>query len=225
MENTTDSSVPSAVPASLPASPAIRPGRSASRFLFESLLIVISVVLGFAVTQWRESVVERRLAARVVSDVVVEVQANLAQVQEQFARHERLVQQLELALAEVDAADPALSGLDFVFSRIGPDFAGRPLRSAAWEAAISSGSLRLVDYEIAAALSEIYVGQEEMYDALTYQTASAIFAPDTFDPARRGPVARMLQGLMIEVSGRERFLLDIYERHLPLLREAAARAE
>jgi hypothetical protein len=216
MENANDHPVPATQPS--------RAARTPSRFLFESLLIVLSVVLGFAVTQWRDSVAERRLAARAVADVLIEVQANLAQIEEQLARHQRMVDLLEPAMAELDAADPSVSGLEFYFSRVGPSPAGGQLRQVAWDAAVSSGSLRLVDYEIAAVLSEIYVAQEELYDEFQYQTGAAIFVPDTFDPARRQAVARMLQGLTIEVTGRESLLKEVYERNLPRLHFASATA-
>jgi hypothetical protein len=185
------------------AAPATYSARAPSRFLFESLLIVLSVVLGFVVTQWRDSVAEQKLAARVLANVLIEVQANLAQIDEQILQHESVVAGLSKGMANLDSAPPELVGLDFVFSQVGGNFAGKPLRQAAWDAAVSSGSLRLIDYEVAAALSEIYVGQEDMYDALMFQAGTMLFTPDTFDPARREAVVKMILSLVTELRGRE----------------------
>jgi hypothetical protein len=218
MESTPD---PSAEPATPPTS-SPRVGRMPSRFLFESLLIVISVALGFVVTQWRESVVEGELAARVLADVLVEVEANLGQIDAQMAKHKQVIEDLVAGLPSLDAAAPDQSGLDFIFSHIGGDFSGRPLRQAAWDAAVSSGALRLIDYEIAAVLSDIYVSQEKAYDPLLIQTTSIIFAPSTFDPARRKEVVLMFRWFMEEAVGREKLLKEKYEEYLPQLQRAVA---
>ena len=191
--------------------------RFPSRLLFESLLIILSVALGFVVAQWRERAAELELAARVLHDVVVEIEDNLAAVEGQIARHEAIIERL----AEVDVSDPEQSGLDLIFRQVGGDLSGRPLRQAAWDAAVSSGALRLIDYNIAAALSEIYVAQENVYTQFLHQTTSAIYIPDTFNPARRREVVQMFRWLMQEAAGRERFVRDLYLEHLPNLRDAA----
>lgn len=212
-----------AMPMNPVAAPSTYHERPRSRFLFESLLIVLSVVLGYVVTQWRERVAEEELAARVLDDVFVEVQANLEQVDAQIARHRQIAADLEAAMPGLAAAPPEQSGLQFLFNTVGGDFSGRPLRRAAWDAAVSGGALRLVDYEVAAILSDIYVAQDNVYEALLLQTNLIVFAPDTFDPERRQEVLMMMRSLLDEAIGRETLMKQKYEEYLPRLREAAAR--
>ena len=62
-----------------PFTPQIR--KSVVHWMAEGLLIVVSVALGFAVSQLGESREERRLAARVLNGVGAEVEYNLATVE------------------------------------------------------------------------------------------------------------------------------------------------
>ena len=72
----------------------------------------------------------------------------------------------------------------------------------------------------AAALSEIYVGQQDSYTHLVQQTVPAIFAPDTFRPESQRESLQVIRWLIVEVEGRERFVRDIYKQHLPRLQAA-----
>src|ERR1051326_6367613 len=75
-------------------------GKSAGHWLFEGLLIVVSVALGFAVTQYRESRANRELASRVRKGLQSEVEHNLAILEPQIAMHKRWLQALNRSLDE-----------------------------------------------------------------------------------------------------------------------------
>ena len=192
---------------------------SGPRLLFESVLIVISVVLGFAVNEWRQARADRLLVGSVLRNVRAEVELNLSQIEQQIERHQRMIRAFE-AHASLDRSRSAWDVAVDVMRKMGGGFETLPLRQAAWDAAVSSGALRLMDYQMAAVLSEIYVGQQDSYTRLVEQTTPAIFAPDTFRPESQRESLQVIRWLMVEVEGRERAVRDIYKRHLPGLQAA-----
>jgi hypothetical protein len=73
-----------------------------------------------------------------------------------------------------------------------------------------------MDYQIAAALSEVYGGQDS-YTRVVDQMVSGIFTSDTFRPTSGRESLQVIRWLLVELEGRERFVRDLYRRHLPQL--------
>jgi hypothetical protein len=194
---------------------------SASRMLFESVLIVISVALGFVVTEWRQQTADRHLRDSVLQNVRTEVQGNLAQVERQIGRHQAMI----TAFDAVDPTNSSQSAWDIalgIMRQMGGGLETLPLQRAAWDAGVSSGALRLMDYPIAASLSEIYASQDS-YSRLVEQTVPNIYTPDTFRPGSRRESLQVIRWMIAEVEGRERAVRDTYKRHLPRLQAAIVR--
>jgi len=192
----------------------------ASRLLFEAALIILSVALGFAVTEWRQNRADRELVARVIENVRIEVELNLAQLEQQIVRHQQMIKMFESA----DVSDSGKSAWDIaleIMMKMGGGMDTLPLRQAAWDAAVSSGALRLMDYDLTAALSDIYVSQHDAYTTTALQSVPAIFTPDTFRPGSQREALLVIRWLIVEMEGRERFVRDIYQRHLPALQAAS----
>jgi hypothetical protein len=188
---------------------------SASRLLFESVLIVMSVALGFLVTEWRQQTTDRHLRDSVLQNVRTEVEGNLVQVEKQITRHQAMIaafDAVEPATATQSAWDIALG----IMRQMGGGLETLPLERAAWDAGVSSGALRLMDYPMAASLSEIYATQDS-YSRLVDQTVASIYTPDTFRAGSRRESLQVIRWMIVEVEGRERAVRDTYKRHLPRL--------
>ena len=203
-------------------------GKTLGHWLLEGLFIVISVALGFWVTQVREERQGHELAARVLTGLQAEVQHNLATV-EPF---------IDIQLKWIDAMGKFGSSTDrqtdfpvcpTSSTACGMFFATRPdlgeiktnfpiFRRAAWDTALSTGALRLVDYDLAAGLSEIYQMQDLFKSNLEKVGPSST---DWFDPAARDAAARKTYMAMVEVLYDERqLLLPLYRKYLPLIAAA-----
>ena len=193
-------------------------GDRSSRLLFESVLIVASVALGFLVTEWRQRAADRDLAQRILTGVVEEVTANRARIAEQIARHDAMIATLRSIQPSGDR-----SAWDIITSSLESGTETMPMRRAAWDAAVSSGALRLIDYDITARLSDIYGFQEHGYGRATVGIGEGLFVPETFAPGRAPEIIAMFTALVSEVRGQETYLLSIYDTHLPAIQAAAAR--
>jgi len=206
-------------------------GRTLGHWLLEGLFIVTSVALGFWVTQFREERQNRELAARILKGLEAEVQNNLSTLEPFADIQDRWVD----ALANLgDAKDrrtgfpvcPTSSTACGVFFATRPDLgnikSSFPLfRRAAWDTAVSTGALRLLDYDLVAALSEIYQMQELFRGNME---KIGISSTDWFDAGAREAAVRKLYMAMVELQYDERqLLLPLYRRSLPLISTAIGR--
>lgn len=186
--------------------------------MIETMLILVSIGVGFAAAEFDDYREDRELAAVVLRNVRAEVEANAALLDSLVVQHRTWAD----ALGEVDLARAGGSAYETLFVTR-PDAGvtiGVPLKSAAWNTAVSTGALRLLEYDIAAAFSEIYGYQELMTENHNRFVASALYDRAAFDPATQRATVRLMHGIMSEIAGNEQVLLDLYRKHLPLLREA-----
>src|SRR5256885_8346751 len=199
-----------------------KPGKTSAHWLLEGLFIVISVALGFGVAQYRESRANHELAARVLKSLRAEVEHNLSTLEPFVPRHLTWME----ALAKADVSKGTQTGLDVYFATRPASPAGAVanfafLRRSAWDAAVSGGMLRLIDYDVAAALSDIYVTQQIATANVERLVNGPFSSTATFDPASRAASVRMLWLTMADIQSSEAALLDLYRKHLPAIRAAA----
>ena len=202
----------------------VRARRALPHWLLEGLFIVISVALGFGVAQFGEYRSNRDLARRALTSLQSEVEGNLALLEPLVPIHRRWSN----ALRTADTSNGAQSGLDILFATRPPLPPKSPpfpvLRRSAWDATVSSGAVRFIDYGIAEALSEIYRAQEIATSNVDRLANGALTTPATFDPANRVSAARLLWLTIEDIAVAEANLLDLYQRHLPAIRAAVAAA-
>jgi hypothetical protein len=203
-------------------------GKTSGHWLLEGVFIVISVALGFWVAQVREERQSHELAARVLRGLEAEVQYNLATLEPFLDIQQKWLDAMERLGAATDRQTgfpvcPTSSTACGVF------FATRPnlgeiktsfpiFRRAAWDTALSTGALRLVDYDLAAGLSEIYQMQDLFRGNLEKVGVSST---DWFDAAARDAAVRKQYMAMVELQYDERqLLLPLYRKYLPLITAA-----
>jgi hypothetical protein len=205
----------------------VKVGKGIGALLIEGGFIVVSVLLGFAVAQYGERRADRELAQRALSGLQAELEFNLALVEPYVAFHRAHVKTLQPHVVFDGAApEPAVSGLSGfqLFLRTRPPLppnveADSPLvRRAAWDAAASSGALRLIDYDLIASLSSIYQMQEHLAEAAArVPVTSTAF----FDPREALATVRQARAALAEVAWAEESLVKLYRQHLPAVRAAA----
>jgi hypothetical protein len=192
--------------------------RKPLHWLLEGVFIVVSVVLGFSLTELGEYRNERELAARMLASIRAEVEYNRAALAP-FVPVHRAWQE---ALEREDPSNGTGSAIDVLFAtrpKLPPEFRTNVplLRRAAWDTALSTGALRLIDYDLAAGLSEIYGMQE--YAGTTFPR---LFSdPSFFDPVGRSATIKLAQTTMRELTFAEESLLAFYDKHLPAIRARA----
>jgi hypothetical protein len=196
-----------------------RSGVSSGRWFAEAVVILASVAMGFAASEFGQYRQEQGLARTVIRQLREEVEQNEA------ALAARVVTQRawQKALASPDAKFAEKSAFDtlILVRPEGSGSIGVPLKSAAWAMAVSTGALRLLGHDVASALSEIYSLQNAMTEYHNRIVSAALYVPTAFDPAVNVVSTRLLSAVMGEVVGNEEALRDLYRRHLPLLRRSS----
>jgi hypothetical protein len=204
-------------------------GRTVGHWLLEGFFIVVSVALGFWVTQLREDRENRQLVTRVLKGVDTEVRYNVAALEPFLDVEQRWIKAIETAGTATDRPSafpvcPTSATACGLFFATRPDLGNAKgsfpiLRHAAWDTALSTGALRLVDYELASGLSEIY----QMQDLLRgVQEKIGESDTDWYDPAVRPAAGRKLYMLMVELEYDHRqLLLPLYRKYLPLISQGA----
>jgi hypothetical protein len=190
------------------------------RWLAEGVLVLASVLIGFAVSEFGQYRDERGLADSVLQGVRAEVEVNEAALAVLEPQHRAWLAAMTLA----DLSPANRSAVEILVDSRPADSAtiGVPLKRAAWQMAISSGALRLLDYEVASALSEIYSFQDLMTENHNRIVSTTLYSTPAFERSSGDAALRMLRGVMSEIAGNEKALLDIYRKHLPLLRRATS---
>ena len=169
------------------------------------------MALGFGVAQYGEYRDNRQLAARALESLQAELEHNLAMLEPMVPIHNTWVD----ALAKADTSKSSQSGLNVYFATrpVLPADAKSTfpfLRRSAWDAALSGGALRLIDYDVATALSEIYRLQEIATDNVDRLAKGALSSTATFDPASRVATVRLLWLTLADIASAESALLDLY---------------
>jgi hypothetical protein len=89
------------------------------------------------------------------------------------------------------------------------------------DVALSGGALRLIEYEVAAVLSDIYRVQEIATGNVDRLANGVLTSATPFDPANRLASVRLLWLTLADIASAEAILLDLYRQHLPTIRAAA----
>jgi hypothetical protein len=197
--------------------------RARSFLVVESLLIIVSVALGFALAQFGEARADRQLAERALISLMDEIERNLATLQPLVPVHEEWV----AALANPTTANDAMTAVDVLFATRPPLPAGTEtpfpsLRQSAWDAAVSGDALRLIDYDVSTVLSEIYRLQEQVGNNVERLADGALSAAASYDPEQRAPSIRLLWLTVADILAAERGLMAQYQEHLPTIRDAVS---
>jgi len=203
--------------------PATATGRSARHWLFEGALIVVSVLLGFGLSEFREVQAERDMTGRVLNGIRAEIEYNVSVLEPFVPMHSRWMD----ALAKVDASEGSQTGLEVWFETRPPlpldGTAPFPsLRRSAWDAAVAGGALRLIDYEVAAALADVYGMQDQATANVQRLATGALSTPAIYEATSRSASVRLLALTLADIHSAEALLLARYRQHLPAVIEAAS---
>jgi hypothetical protein len=190
-------------------------GRPATRLAFDSVIIVASVLLAFGLNEWRSERAERHLSENVIEGLHAELTANLALMERMQPVHANLAQAIAELSPEALGGRPAFA---IIMERRQDDGSlVVPPAEAAWQTAVSTGALRLLDYETVATLSRIYNGQEDGLGRTTARLADIVFSVTMFDPAVGSEAAQVILALMRELAAQEEHLIREYRLGLERL--------
>jgi hypothetical protein len=202
--------------------PASASRKNVVHWVLEGLLIVVSVMLGFGVSELREARAERDLTARVLNGIRTEIEHNVAALEPFVPMHTQWMQ----ALVKGGTTAGHQTGLQVWFATRPPlPLDGTSpfplLRRSAWDAAVAGGTLRLIDYDVAAALADVYGMQEQAAANIQRLANGPLSTTAVYEPESRDASVRLLWLTLADIQAAEALLLERYREHLPAIVAAA----
>lgn len=182
------------------------------RALFESVLIVFSILLALALDQWKEDQEIEALVNRSVASFEREIRLNKSRIEDISAYHNGL-QQLLTEQGDGHRLRSVKEFRDVMSALQSP-----PLLSSAWETALATGVLGRMDYEMVAALSLTYSAQLRFDEA--YQSNSrTLLAPANLDEDKLDVTVFYAARFVADVTRTESELVVFYEQTLAMIEE------
>lgn len=120
------------------------------RVLFESALIVLSILVALGLDEWRENREDEETVQLALSNFVREIQQNQASVEDSapFNQGLRSVLRNRYHTNDIGSVDEFVNMVE--------SYAPAVLQSTAWETALATGSLAKMEYDLVSALSLTY---------------------------------------------------------------------
>ena len=142
--------------------------------MFESALIVVSILVALGLDEWRQKREDQELAQNSLSTFIIEIQQNRIRVEDAAPFDQGLRQVLQSHYRDDD-----IGSVDEFVSMV-ESYSPAALQSTAWDTALATGSLAKMEYTVVTALSLTYslqnryarVTQTGMHDLTSPQNLS-----------------------------------------------------
>ncbi len=187
----------------------------------EAVLIVFTVSLALALSEWRSSVKEEQTRKTVLRNIISELEDNKADLEQKMPYHKAMSEKLNQYVSS-DSLWNTLnykSGMEAMIQILDRGIWNPKLQSGAWRSAELSGVVNSFDYETLYKLSNVYSVQEEGPDNTWKQLAKLFVDPDSYDPSNARRLGSMLSLGFGELYSQERSLIGSYTEVLNHLKE------
>ncbi len=182
------------------------------RVVFESLLIVVSILLALALDKWQEDLEIEELVHRSVQSFEQEVRQNKMRVEDVAPYHIGLQE----ILTRLDEGEGVKSLMEY--RNIMEGFQATLLLRTAWDTSVATGALSRMDYELVAALSQTYDAQNR-FNELYSIGSNAILTSARLNVENLDLSIYNAIRFMSEVTAAEAHLEAVYEVTLDLIQE------
>ena len=191
--------------------------QSIGRLLLEAALIVLGVLLGLTLNQWRETRNDDQRAALALRQIEDEIRYNLAQVESSLPNHQAFRDSVGVMLQRFREHPEILNG--FTIFTIRSNFTGFKaplLQTTAWQLAQNTGTINHFDYEQAAELSKLYA-QQAFYQKKLDRLSENFYVASNMDPSHMMGLATALFIVTNDILIQERRLTKRYPEMLEKL--------
>ena len=184
------------------------------RAFFESTLIVLGVVLGFWVNEWRENRQREADGRAAIERVAIELRNNREAVARVLPYHERVAEALRVLRSD-PPSDASL--IETFFSVADSGFGDLRLNDEVWRTALSRDSFARADFSDVQAITSVYNladnGARNSWSLLvSFMTETSAFSSD-----QSGVALMRFSFAYDELVSQERYLIQEYDAVLKLL--------
>jgi len=183
------------------------------RVLFESFLIVISILVALALDEWRETRENDETVRQALLNFHSEIGQNKSRIEDSAPFNQGLLDVLQMRYQEGDV-DSVNEFVNMVES-----YSPAVLQSTAWETALATGSLAKMDYNLVSALSLTYSLQGR-YQAATRTGMDDLMSPQNLTPDQMNLAVFNSVRYLGDTTGMEAELVAVYNEASAVIRTA-----
>lgn len=147
------------------------------RVLFESALITVSILLALALDEWRDNRQDEETVEIALSNFIKEVRLNRSRVDDAAPFNKGLRD----VLRRRDVSTEAVSSMEFI--ELMESYNPVVIQATAWEAALATGSVAKMEYDLVSALSLTY-GLQTRYAEATRDGMRELMRPENLLPEK-----------------------------------------
>jgi len=193
--------------------------RNWREYLGESLLIVFSVVLALALTEWFSRLHEEAHTRQVLHELRQELINNKEALEIQYRYHQRVMRRLDSALVTPDYAQKFINNERvYINVIIDSGVIRKDLDDVAWQIAKQNDIFSKLDLSTISLLNDIYDNQQRITSKLEDGIGNLMLSPDSRKPENLRMTLILIQDYYSAWElDRAPSLLDKYERAIQKL--------
>ena len=181
-----------------------------SRTIFESMLIVMSILLALGVAAWQDGRAVNQLVTRSLTSFQYEITQNRSRIDDLFRYHAGL--QSLLTETNVHSGPESIEGIRDVLASL----QSAVLLTSAWDTALATGALAEMDYETVFVLSLTYSYQQK-FQTLYNSRLTDVLNLTTDDNVSQRRLSDTANRYVAEITAAEGELLAAYDQAMVLL--------
>lgn len=184
--------------------------------MFESALITVSILLALGLDEWREDRQDQETVEVALSNFLMELRQNKARVDDAAPFNRGLHDVLEERYEDGDITSTS------EFVEIVGSYNSVVLQSTAWETALATGSVTIMEYNLVSALSLTY-GLQNRYQQTTRDGLAELVRPQNLSPEQLELAVYNSVRYLENVTAMETELSIVYEQAEAVILDAWAR--
>ena len=190
--------------------------------LIEALLIVFTVLLALALSEWRSSIKAEDTKQAVLNNIIREIKSNKEDLESKMEYHQEMSKKIGSYLGS-DSLWSTLNystGIEAMIQILEKGLLNPNLQSGAWRSAELSGIVNSFDFETILILSTVYQVQHEGPESTWKAMAGHFTNPFAYEPKNAKLFGEIMKLGFGELYSQERSLVYSYQNALDALKEA-----
>jgi type II secretory pathway pseudopilin PulG len=167
----------------------------------EVILIFLSVFLAFSLGEWQQKRTKQKTAELALNNIRSEIQRNRDEVEPLIEFHKNLILKTRQVPDSIWNNNSAFGIILFALENKSPQMP--LLDNSVWSAAVSSGAVQNMNFELLTEISFLYNAQENGLTNQINKFINLIGNPATFDPDQALENIKAFQMLMQSIYGSE----------------------
>lgn len=189
------------------------------KVLFESGLIVFSVLLALFLSEMHSQVKKDQERVRALQLIKAELTANKVLLEQWQPYHREILKRVELAISSPSLSVEIAEQRNFILTLMPNGLVQEMLRNAAWDALKQSGISSNMQIETISSLAALYNLQAVSIEATLFRLSDIFYTRESVGKGNLEETLYLMRNLLQELIAQEQFMIEIYEEGITEISE------